>query len=158
MRTHGFVNEALQRSVKDIELLWNNLQAFLTFSPAVLQTLVRKQTIEGVLTKHLRSNILTGPLTLMLKIVLFFACLGSSFRKWGPSYADHVHTSIHPSGCHLVNMTTALILHQASSNLYHTLLASCRRFTFGRNPLNSLFYTNIMNLLYAHTLFVLTLI
>ncbi|MGH0151753.1 UNVERIFIED_CONTAM: hypothetical protein FKN15_023172 [Acipenser sinensis] len=42
MRTHGFVNEALQSSVKDIELLWNNLQAFLTFSPSVLQTLVRK--------------------------------------------------------------------------------------------------------------------
>ncbi|KAK1138871.1 synergin gamma-like [Acipenser oxyrinchus oxyrinchus] len=40
MRTLGFTNEALQRSIKDIELLWNNLQAFLTFSPAVLQTLV----------------------------------------------------------------------------------------------------------------------
>ncbi|XP_033901692.2 synergin gamma-like [Acipenser ruthenus] len=48
MRTHGFVNEALQRSVKDIELLWNNLQAFLTFSPAVLQTLPTEAYLNGL--------------------------------------------------------------------------------------------------------------
>ncbi|XP_041059560.1 synergin gamma-like [Carcharodon carcharias] len=46
MKTLDISNETLQHSLRDIEIIWNNLQAFLSFNPSMLQMLPAKSTID----------------------------------------------------------------------------------------------------------------
>ncbi|XP_067861778.1 synergin gamma-like isoform X2 [Heptranchias perlo] len=46
MKTLRTSNETLQHSLRDIEIIWNNLQAFLSFSPSVLRMLPSESTLD----------------------------------------------------------------------------------------------------------------
>ncbi|XP_078083096.1 synergin gamma-like isoform X2 [Mustelus asterias] len=46
MKTLNISNETLQRSLRDIEIIWNNLQAFISFSPSVLRMLPAESTLD----------------------------------------------------------------------------------------------------------------
>ncbi|XP_067911303.1 synergin gamma-like isoform X2 [Heterodontus francisci] len=46
MKTLSISNETLQHSLRDIEIIWNNLQAFLSFSPSVLRMLPAESTLD----------------------------------------------------------------------------------------------------------------
>ncbi|XP_072353334.1 synergin gamma-like isoform X3 [Scyliorhinus torazame] len=49
MKTLSISNETLQHSLRDIEIIWNNLQAFLSFSPSMLRMLDLNDTENSVL-------------------------------------------------------------------------------------------------------------
>ncbi|GCB79929.1 synergin gamma-like isoform X1 [Scyliorhinus torazame] len=46
MKTLSISNETLQHSLRDIEIIWNNLQAFLSFSPSMLRMLPAESTLD----------------------------------------------------------------------------------------------------------------
>uniref|UniRef100_UPI00398F7A47 synergin gamma-like isoform X2 n=2 Tax=Pristiophorus japonicus TaxID=55135 RepID=UPI00398F7A47 len=46
MKSLSICNATLQHSLRDIEIIWNNLQAFLSFSPSVLRMLPSELTLD----------------------------------------------------------------------------------------------------------------